>query len=58
MIKQNDKRDLTRDYKAYEEILNIHSSADLRRGYAPGSTFKMITAAIGLDNGTIDQMKC
>ncbi|MBG8428007.1 penicillin-binding transpeptidase domain-containing protein [Enterococcus faecium] len=42
------------DYKAYEENLEHPFISRFATGYAPGSTFKMITAAIGLDNGTID----
>lgn len=43
------------DYKAYEENPEHPFISRFATGYAPGSTFKMITAAIGLDNGTIDQ---
>ena len=39
---------LTKTTKIY------HLSAVFATGYAPGSTFKTITAAIGLDNGTIN----
>ncbi|MBJ1707230.1 penicillin-binding transpeptidase domain-containing protein [Enterococcus faecium] len=42
------------DYKAYEENPEHPFISRFATGYAPGSTFKMITAAIGLDNGTID----
>lgn len=42
------------DYKAYEENPDYPFISRFATGYAPGSTFKMITAAIGLDNGTID----
>ncbi|WP_165005954.1 MULTISPECIES: penicillin-binding transpeptidase domain-containing protein [unclassified Enterococcus] len=42
------------DYKAYEENPNHPFISRFATGYAPGSTFKMITAAIGLDNGTIN----
>ena len=42
------------DYKAYEENAEQPFISRFATGYAPGSTFKMITAAIGLDNGTID----
>ncbi|HBL3278697.1 TPA: penicillin-binding transpeptidase domain-containing protein [Enterococcus faecium] len=42
------------DYKAYEENPEHPFISRFAAGYAPGSTFKMITAAIGLDNGTID----
>ncbi|HCR9846146.1 TPA: penicillin-binding transpeptidase domain-containing protein [Enterococcus faecium] len=42
------------DYKAYEENPEYPFISRFATGYAPGSTFKMITAAIGLDNGTID----
>nr|AAD26697.1 low affinity penicillin-binding protein PbP5 [Enterococcus faecium] len=42
------------DYKAYEEDPEQPFISRFATGYAPGSTFKMITAAIGLDNGTID----
>ncbi|EJY53642.1 TPA: penicillin-binding transpeptidase domain-containing protein [Enterococcus faecium] len=42
------------DYKAYEENPEQPFISRFATGYAPGSTFKMITAAIGLDNGTID----
>ncbi|HHE2635945.1 TPA: penicillin-binding transpeptidase domain-containing protein [Enterococcus faecium] len=42
------------DYKAYEENPEHPFISRFATGYAPGSTFKMITAAIGLDNGNID----
>ncbi|HAP7672608.1 TPA: penicillin-binding transpeptidase domain-containing protein [Enterococcus faecium] len=42
------------DYKAYEENPEHPFISRFATGYAPGSTFKIITAAIGLDNGTID----
>ncbi|HAP9927289.1 TPA: penicillin-binding transpeptidase domain-containing protein [Enterococcus faecium] len=42
------------DYKAYEENPEHPFISRFAAGYAPGSTFKIITAAIGLDNGTID----
>ncbi|HBM5597884.1 TPA: penicillin-binding transpeptidase domain-containing protein [Enterococcus faecium] len=42
------------DYKAYEENPEHPFISRFATDYAPGSTFKMITAAIGLDNGTID----
>ncbi|HFJ5753608.1 TPA: penicillin-binding transpeptidase domain-containing protein [Enterococcus faecium] len=42
------------DYKAYEENPDHPFISRFATGYAPGSTFKIITAAIGLDNGTID----
>lgn len=42
------------DYKAYEENPEHPFISRFATGYAPGSTFKMITAAIGLDHGTID----
>lgn len=42
------------DYKAYEENPEHPFISRFATGYAPGSTFKMITAAIGLENGTID----
>ncbi|HAP6330035.1 TPA: penicillin-binding transpeptidase domain-containing protein [Enterococcus faecium] len=42
------------DYKAYEENPEHPFISRFATGYAPGSTFKMITAAIGLDNGTND----
>lgn len=42
------------DYKAYEENPEHPFISRFATGYAPGSTFKMITAAIGLDNGTIN----
>lgn len=43
--------------KEYEKYLNnkdLPFTSRYSTGYAPGSTFKMITAAIGLDNKTID----
>ncbi|HFS4953562.1 TPA: penicillin-binding transpeptidase domain-containing protein [Enterococcus faecium] len=42
------------DYKAYEENPEHPFISRFATGYAPGSTFKIITAAIDLDNGTID----
>ncbi|HBH6817036.1 TPA: penicillin-binding transpeptidase domain-containing protein [Enterococcus faecium] len=42
------------DYKAYEENPEHPFISRFATGYAPGSTFKIISAAIGLDNGTID----
>lgn len=42
------------DYKAYEENPEHPFISRFATGYAPGSTFKIITAAIGLDNGNID----
>ncbi|HAQ8610509.1 TPA: penicillin-binding transpeptidase domain-containing protein [Enterococcus faecium] len=42
------------DYKAYEENPEHPFISRFATGYAPGSTFKIITAAIGLDKGTID----
>lgn len=42
------------DYKAYEENPEHPFISRFATGYAPGSTFKIITAAIGLDDGTID----
>ena len=42
------------DYKAYEENPEHPFISRFATGYAPGSTFKIITAAIGLDNGTLD----
>lgn len=42
------------DYKVYEEDPNRPFISRFATGYAPGSTFKMITAAIGLDNGTLN----
>ncbi|HCA4750853.1 TPA: penicillin-binding transpeptidase domain-containing protein [Enterococcus faecium] len=42
------------DYKAYEENPEHPFISRFATGYAPGSTFKIITAAIGLGNGTID----
>ncbi len=42
------------EYKAYSENKNQPFISRFATGYAPGSTFKMITAAIGLDNQTIN----
>lgn len=39
------------DYKKYTEDINNPFLARFASGYAPGSTFKTITAAIGLDAG-------
>lgn len=42
------------DYDVYANDANQPFMARFATGYAPGSTFKMVTGAIGLDNGTID----
>lgn len=42
------------EYKAYSENEDQPFISRFATGYAPGSTFKMITAAIGLDNQTIN----
>ena len=42
------------DYDAYQNNKDLPFISRFATGYAPGSTFKTITAAIGLDNGTID----
>ena len=42
------------DYDAYEQNEDLPFISRFATAYAPGSTFKAITAAIGLENGTID----
>lgn len=42
------------DYGAYHNNKDLPFISRFATGYAPGSTFKTITAAIGLDNGTIN----
>lgn len=42
------------DYQAYTENKDQPFISRFATGYAPGSTFKMITAAIGLDNQTLN----
>jgi len=42
------------DYDAYSNDKNQPFMSRFATGYAPGSTFKTITAAIGLDAGTLD----
>ena len=42
------------DYDAYHNNKDLPFISRFATGYAPGSTFKTITAAIGLDNGTIN----
>lgn len=41
------------DYDAYAKNENLPFTARFATGYAPGSTFKTITGAIGLDSGTL-----
>lgn len=43
-----------KDYQVYADDKNQPFISRFAIGYAPGSTFKMITAAIGLDNGTLN----
>lgn len=43
-----------KDYDAYENNEDKPFLSRFATRYAPGSTFKTITAAIGLENGTID----
>ncbi|HJE15987.1 MAG TPA: penicillin-binding transpeptidase domain-containing protein, partial [Enterococcus casseliflavus] len=42
------------DYDAYEQNEDLPFISRFATDYAPGSTFKAITGAIGLENGTID----
>lgn len=42
------------NYDAYQNNKDLPFISRFATGYAPGSTFKTITAAIGLDNGTIN----
>ncbi|WP_270286709.1 penicillin-binding transpeptidase domain-containing protein [Enterococcus casseliflavus] len=42
------------DYDAYEQNEDLPFINRFATAYAPGSTFKAITGAIGLENGTID----
>ena len=42
------------DYDAYHNNKDLPFISRFATGYAPGSTFKTIIAAIGLDNGTIN----
>lgn len=42
------------DYDAYNNDKNQPFMSRFATGYAPGSTFKTVTAAIGLDSGTLD----
>lgn len=42
------------DYDTYHNNKDLPFISRFATGYAPGSTFKTITAAIGLDNGTIN----
>ncbi|MGG5316199.1 penicillin-binding transpeptidase domain-containing protein [Enterococcus sp. AZ072] len=42
------------DYDAYNNDKNLPFMSRFATGYAPGSTFKTVTAAIGLDSGTLD----
>ena len=43
-----------KDYDTYQNNKDLPFISRFATGYAPGSTFKTVTAAIGLDNGTID----
>ncbi|SEK47105.1 penicillin-binding protein [Carnobacterium iners] len=47
----------TKDYQKYTDDVNNPFLSRFASGYAPGSTFKTITAAIGLDSGvtTVDE---
>lgn len=45
------------DYDAYEQNEDLPFISRFATAYAPGSTFKAITGAIGLENGTIDPTK-
>ncbi|MBZ3642325.1 penicillin-binding transpeptidase domain-containing protein [Enterococcus casseliflavus] len=42
------------DYDAYKQNEDLPFISRFATAYAPGSTFKAITGAIGLENGTID----
>lgn len=42
------------EYEAYSNDKNQPFMSRFANGYAPGSTFKTITAAIGLDAGTLN----
>lgn len=42
------------DYDAYEQNEDLPFISRFATAYAPGSTFKAISGAIGLENGTID----
>lgn len=42
------------DYDAYEQNEDLPFISRFATAYAPGSTYKAITGAIGLENGTID----
>ena len=46
-----------KEYDQYANDAQLPFMARFTNRYAPGSTFKVITAAIGLDNGTIDPEK-
>ena len=45
------------EYKAYAEDENLPFLSRFTQRYAPGSTLKTVTAAVGLDNGTITENK-
>lgn len=47
----------SKEYKKYTNDKNLPFTSRFATGYAPGSTFKMITAVIGLDNKTIQPDK-
>ncbi len=44
---------LKKEYDAYNNNKDLPFTARFATGYAPGSTFKTITGAIGLDAGTL-----
>ncbi|KAF1295276.1 penicillin-binding protein [Enterococcus sp. JM4C] len=46
-----------KDYDAYQNDKNLPFINRFATGYAPGSTFKTITAGIGLDSQTLDPAK-